>query len=99
MAIPSLKTLSAFFPYVETHVLMNLRDAMRRGDSLVKIDHILDNFGVEVIRDIHGDVVAYYSNAGDTYATTVMLVNGFYRVTTLGDFVETWERGKRVKLA
>jgi len=99
MAIPSLKTINDFFPYMATETQKLLHQAMRHGASLQVIDQLLEHFGIEYIRDNRGDVVAKYSNSGDTYAPTVFVVNGIMRITTLGDFVETWERAKRRKLA
>ena len=54
-------------------------------DYLVKlyaIDEILCTYGVESEYDIE------YCNAGDTYALTVMYVNGYWKVSTLGDEFE-----------
>lgn len=99
MALPSLKTINYFFPFMATETQKRLYNAMRKGASLQTIDSLLDHYGIEYIRDNRGDVVAKYSNSGDTYAATVFVVNGVMRLTTLGDFVETWERNKRRKLA
>lgn len=70
------------------------------NDRMEAIDKLLGNFGVEAIRGewqngYWCDIVAVYSNTGDTYATTVMQVRGEYSfqssrfiVTSWGDWVE-----------
>ena len=63
------------------------------ANSLTAIDQLLEHHGVEVIRNAHDEVIAEYSNSGDTYAATIILNhNGNYQVTTLGDYVEAYER-------
>ncbi len=51
-------------------------------------------FGVESIEFTTpcGTQYAEYLNTGDTYATTLILWDGSYRVQSVGDFVETRER-------
>jgi hypothetical protein len=58
------------------------------------IDRLLDNHGVEEICDTQGRCIATYSNSGDAYAPTILLYwrTMSYRLTTFGDFVETYER-------
>ena len=58
--------------------------------------HVLDSldpglFGVESIEMVNGEY-ADYLNTGDSYAGTVILWRGNYRVQSVGDFVETMER-------
>lgn len=53
--------------------------------------------GVEAIRLHDGCDYADYLNTGDTYAPTLILYNGRYRVQSVGDFVEALQRrGVRV---
>lgn len=47
-------------------------------------------YGVESIET--GKEWAYYLNSGDTYNGTLIYFRGNFRVSTLGDFVETMER-------
>ena len=55
-----------------------------------RIDAVLGTFGVEYIPKGHNDrsPAIYYCNAGDTYAWTVLKVNGQFRVGCWGDIVE-----------
>lgn len=57
-------------------------------------DQFIGGFGVEAIRNCDGDIIAGYINTGDTYAATLLFnyERGTVRVTTLGDFVEAYER-------
>ena len=61
---------------------------------LVAIDDLLGHHGVEVIKDRDGRVIAEYSNSGDTYAATILyrFDSGNFQLTTVGAFVEAWER-------
>lgn len=62
---------------------------------LVALDDIGDFCGVECAECDNGQYegqYAYYLNAGDTYCGTLILWQGRWRVTTLGDFVETMAR-------
>lgn len=99
MNTPSIRTISEAWPYMPNDTVWKLRVAMKSGKPLSEIDKILEHYGVEVICDVHGRCVAEYSNSGDVYSLTVMNVGGRYRVTTVGDFVETWERSKKVRLS
>lgn len=54
--------------------------------KLHAIDEILNTHGVEYFSTNKSSV--YYCNAGDTYATTIMRVNGRYRVGCWGDIAE-----------
>lgn len=68
---------------------------------LVALNNLGDFFGVECIECNNGQyegTYAYYLNAGDMYCGTLILWQGRWSVTTLGDFVETMERrGVRFK--
>jgi hypothetical protein len=91
---PSLKSLEHAFPTVERSSLVKVRKCIHQGKGMTAIDRHLDNHGVECVYDKHGAIVASYSNSGDTYASTILYVydTGNYRLTTLGDFVEAYER-------
>jgi len=58
--------------------------------------HVLNSidpglYGVESAQSVSGEH-AEYLNTGDTYAPTLIYWRGFYRVQSLGDFIETMER-------
>jgi len=58
---------------------------------LERIDKVLNTCGVEFVgrgKNAHTSPHFYYCNAGDTYATTVLKVNGQFRVGCWGDIVE-----------
>jgi hypothetical protein len=60
------------------------------GTRLQRIDKILGTSGVEYIPAGHNATspAIYYCNAGDTYATTILKVNGRFRIGCWGDIVE-----------
>lgn len=95
MFAPSLKRLVAAFPSVDPANLRKIRTIIRSGRvAMREIDTLLANHGVEYIADKHGNTVARYSNSGDTYAPTILYApeTHTYRLTTVGDFVEAYER-------
>jgi hypothetical protein len=55
-----------------------------------RIDAVISTYGVEYIAAGHNSKspAITYCNAGDTYATTVLKVNGRFRVGCWGDIVE-----------
>ena len=58
---------------------------------LERLDKILNNHGVESIcerDDFRGDSAISYSNAGDTYDTTLLYVKGKLMIGCWGDVVE-----------
>lgn len=62
---------------------------------LVELNDLGDFHGVERVECENGQyegAYARYLNAGDIYNGTLILWQGNWRVTTLGDFVETMER-------
>lgn len=73
-------------------------------DRLEAIDKLLENHGVEAIRGewqngYWCDIVAAYSNTGDTYALTVLQVRGDWSgarsrfiISSWGDWVERNEK-------
>jgi len=91
---PSLKRMIENFPSIETYVLNQIRAIIQLHGSLDTIDKLLENYGVEYIHDKNGNAVAEYSNSGDCYNPTILYVidSETYRLTTVGDFVESWER-------
>ena len=93
----------------KTNPLKACRLALRRTADihwktrLDAIDKLLGNYGVEAItgnwqNGYWCNIVAAYSNAGDTYALTVMHVRGGWQdegkfiISSFGDFVERNER-------
>lgn len=84
-------------------------EALPERERLEEIDKLLGNFGVEAIRGewqngYWCDIVAAYSNTGDTYALTVVQVRGDwsgapsrFMVTSWGDWVE--RHGDRYQVA
>lgn len=58
---------------------------------LIALDDLGEFAGVEYCETENGEV-AEYLNAGDMYNGTLILWRGRWRVTTLGDFIETMER-------
>lgn len=92
---PSLRSLTDAFPTVPVENLGKIRRSIQRGEvRMRRIDALLENHGVEVISDKDGGIVAEYSNSGDSYASTILYVieTDSFRLTTVGDFVETYER-------
>lgn len=62
---------------------------------LVELNDLGDFHGVECVECENGQyegTYAQYLNAGDIYNGTLILWQGNWRVTTLGDFIETMER-------
>lgn len=48
----------------------------------------LETFGIEAFKTINGTLVEYL-NTGDTYAPTIVRMNGHYRIASWGDIAET----------
>ena len=91
---PSIKTLTAAFGHdkaVKIRKIMELPPQPCHAPSRLElIDEVLGTFGVECIPHGHNtkSPTIYYCNAGDTYRTTVLRVNGQFRVGCWGDIVE-----------
>lgn len=78
-------------------------------DRIDVIDKLLGNHGTEAIRGewqngYWCDIVAVYSNTGDTYATTVIQIRGDWSgtrsrfiVSSWGDWVERNEKKKGIQ--
>ncbi len=95
MRIPSIKTLMSGL-HLTREQSQQLRDAMAMGRGLKLGNELLKGFGVETIGLPDGcfdncqapEIEIQYVNMGDTYATTLLRVNGQYRVGNWGDIVE-----------
>jgi hypothetical protein len=95
---PSIKTIEKGLK-IERKVAQQIRRIME-GPShidghtrLHRIDVLIGSYGVECIPHGHNlkSPTIYYCNKGDTYAITVLKVNGRFRIGCWGDIVE---RGK-----
>jgi hypothetical protein len=75
------------YPY---NVCAYYHDGRHRYSRMDAIDTILGTHGVERIDRGHNakSPTIVYCNAGDTYDTTVLKVNGRFRVGCWGDIVE-----------
>jgi hypothetical protein len=91
---PSLLALEAAFPQIDRASLVKVRECIHLGAGMVAIDRLLENHGVESVLDRNGALIARYSNSGDMYAPTILLDwrQMTYRLTTLGDYIEAYER-------
>jgi hypothetical protein len=91
---PALERLSKAFPMLVESDLIAVRDAIQNDRKMKAVDRALKGFGVEYVYNASGAAVAAYSNSGDTYAPTILrnYETGGYSLTTLGDFVESYER-------
>ena len=52
------------------------------------LDALLETFGIEAFKTLNGTLVEYL-NTGDTYAPTIVRMNGHYRIASWGDIAET----------
>lgn len=74
------------------------------GDVLEQADRLLGNYEIAVISDedawdpCYGDIVALYSNNGDTYEATVLydVKEGEFLFTSWGDWLESYEHEKEL---
>jgi hypothetical protein len=91
---PSLERLTKAFPMLAESDLVAVREAIQNDRKMKAVDRALKNFGVEYVFNASGAAIAAYSNSGDTYAPTILrdYRTGGYSLTTLGDFVECYER-------
>lgn len=99
---PSTKALKAAFPKLSDEDAKRIRTVielatdsyfsptLRPGQAMNRIDSILGTHGVEHIPAGHNSKspAITYCNTGDTYGTTVMLINGRFRIGCWGDIVE-----------
>jgi 2',3'-cyclic-nucleotide 2'-phosphodiesterase (5'-nucleotidase family) len=96
--IPSIETLTdAFGPAkgpVVHHLMQKFFERNAPGcypnKTMDHIDAVLNGHGVEFIGEGHDDEspAITYVNMGDSYDTTVMWVDGEFRVGSWGDIVE-----------
>ncbi len=65
-------------------------DGTCRYSRMDRLNAVLGTHGVEYVPSGAGakSPAFYYCNAGDTYSTTILKVNGRFRVGTFGDLVE-----------
>lgn len=95
-----LKELYRTDPLKACRLALRRTARIRWQDRLEAIDRLLGNYGTEAIRGnwqngYWGDIVAAYSNTGDSYALTVLHERGNgwnpagrFIVTSWGDWVE-----------
>lgn len=69
----------------KVNALIDLCSKRPTVGGLEKIDEILHNYGVE---SLYPEIDLDYSNAGDTYSTTIYAYNGKYHVGSWGDVYE-----------
>lgn len=84
-------TLAINTPAVNALRLACFNPPGKRMVRLTALNELGDFHGVESIETVDGEY-AEYLNSGDTYAGTLIFWRGKYRVSTVGDFVETMER-------
>lgn len=96
MRLPSVKTLTQIKD-VTPEMAKQVRAIMagpgkdEQGRTrMQRIDAIIGTYGVEYTAPGHNtkSPAITYCNAGDTYATTILKVNGRFRVGCWGDIVE-----------
>ena len=101
VAFPSIKTITERLGLTKEQA-KELREAMARNKGLTVANRMLNAHGVETIGLPDGcfgncqtpDVEIRYVNTGDAYQTTLLKVNGVYRVGSWGDVVEAYD-GRR----
>ena len=100
MRFPSVRSLMAGLK-LSTAQAAEVRTAMEHGQGLPAFGRACpDSYGIESIglpdgcfaRCRNPEVDIWYVNRGWTYATTLMTVNGIYRVGSWGDVVEAYDR-------
>lgn len=91
MNYPSVKTLTSLLKLTKEQAKL-IRLAMENNKGLAEANSHLNGFGIEQIAlpegSIRPTIIIDYVNMGDTYRTTLMKVNGRYRVGCWGDIVE-----------
>ncbi len=93
MNIPSIKTIMVQLGFSKEKAT-ELRNAMERNKGLSVGNRLLEGFGVEEFcipeNFLSPDMVVRYVNMGDTYDTTLLKVNGRYRIGCWGDIAERY---------
>ena len=95
MSYPSIKTLMQIKDVTredakKIRAIMQGSGKVNGETRMERIDTILHTCGVEYIpagRNLKSPAI-YYCNGGDTYDTTILKVNGQFRVGCWGDIVE-----------
>lgn len=86
---PSIKAILSAFPRLNVDQANELKAAMQDNKGLACANRLLDGCGIESIGLPEG---CFYVNLGDTYDTTLLKVNGRYRIGSWGDVVEQYDR-------
>lgn len=95
--VPSLASLCEAFPQSDVSELEKFREkakALPWQKAKAYADSAIQGYGVESIRCPVRGLLAVYVNTGDTYSPTLLcnIATGAWRVTTWGDYVESFER-------
>ncbi len=95
--VPSLKSLVDNFPQADVTELERFRHLAKIGKrdaALHKADSAIAGYGACTIRHPELGLLALYVNTGDTYSATILWdsTRGAWRITTWGDWIETFER-------
>lgn len=96
--VPSEKAiLDAFVHALDIDTLRRFRTLAKQGKRQAAqqvADSLLDGYGICYIRCPKRGLLAAYVNTGDTYSATLLcnVASGAWRITTWGDFVESFER-------
>jgi hypothetical protein len=95
MNYPSIKTISNAFQHADAKAIRHAMEN-RLGGTL---NRLLEGYGWEYVYHAtetgqfgEPEMVFKYVNTGDTYSATVVSYQGRYRVTTMGDMIESLER-------
>lgn len=77
-------------PRTASYIRICVHRPSRLTQKMCAVNEIMNYYGHEVTTvGMHG---TWYVNAGDVYATTVLNVDGTWKVSTLGDVIEELER-------
>lgn len=96
MRYPSIKTLTEYFDSekaVKIRAIMTGPVRVDGASQLQRLDTVLGNYGVERIpqgRNAKSPAIEY-SNTGDSYGTTVMIIRGKFVIGNWGSIVEMGE--------
>lgn len=106
MRYPTVKTLQNRLGLTRENAAF-IREVMEKGDNnatLNSANTVMNGYGVESFGLPDGcfsncqtpEIDVEYVNMGDTYDTTLMLVNGVFRVGSYGDVVEQFDNAHAV---
>jgi hypothetical protein len=101
--LPSIKTIAREFSYLSDEDVKKFRKiledwAHRPIACLKKLNRLLCNYGIEYLEDRkddqHNMYGIYFSNTGESYATTILydMDKGRFFISSWGDVVEKNER-------